>query len=389
MKYLKTYKIFENIWSNHYRIADFCEEHFGDDGGFGTLRWKITGDEIIINGDVRLWGKELDSIPKFGYVSGNFDVRNNKLESFESLPEECGGNYLIEQNRGIKGLLKDIIKRMCTKDGMYMGIYTGEVKDFYRPIFNEFIQKCLEYDVWHDGQVIEDRMREAWIETKSKNYNKNKNEFFYGKCDILSLDDQDILSDQFKLNLRGDWIFELIEKIVEQLKSDDPDKRRFHLELLASLVQDDDDDRIKEVVSDIYDLSDVYKDANNIKNMNNKELDTLSILVKSKLTRSDDHISRDQTHDLFVFIAKPEFVENEDGSYRKKLGIENFLKMNIYNATDLQAINMMKMRARFQMADVYMIWMPKGSFEKEQDSYMPSEIPDWMLKLIDKEKTKI
>jgi len=369
MKYLKSYKIFESS-----SAIDFCEKYL--------TNYKIVGDEVDVNGEVKLYGKNLDYIPvKFGYINGFIDVRKNNLESFEFLPEECNGNYLIENNPGIKGLLKEIM-------GLMTNTY-GEISDFYKSIFNRFIQKCLEYDVWYEGQTIEERMLEAWIETKLKNYKEHKEAFIYGKYSLLTLDDEDILSDYFKLDLSGDWVMELVEKLIMKLKSDNKDERRFYLQFFASLISKDDDSRIREVVSDTYDLSDIYKQSKGVKHLNDKQLDTLAELVKSKLTRSEEHLSRDRSHDLFVFIAKPEFVENKDGSYRKRLGIENFHKMNIYNPADLQSINMMKIRARFQMADVYMIWMPKGIFEKEQDSYTPDEIPDWIFKLIDEKKTKI
>jgi len=375
MKYLKSYKIFESL-----SVVDFCERYLQN--------YKIVGNEVNVNGEVRLYNKGLEHIPiKFESVNGFIDVRNNKLESFEFLPEECSGNYLIEGNPGIKGLLKDIVISMTSLFPVLPD--RNEVSDFYRPIFNQFIQKCLEYDVWYEGQTIEPRILEAWTEIKLKSYKENKDAFIFGKYQLITLDDEDILIDYFKLDINEDWVMELVEKLVNKLKSDNLETRRFYLKLFASLISQDDDLRIKEVISDTYDLSDIYKQSKGVKQLNDLKVDTLAELVRSKLTRSEEHLSRDQSLDLFVFIAKPEFVENPDGSYRKKLGIENFLKMNIYDPTDLQSISMMRMRASLQMADVYMIWIPKDTFEEEKDSYSASEIPDWMLKLIDEKKTKI
>lgn len=50
---------------------------------------------------------------------------------------------------------------------------------------------------------------------------------------------------------------------------------------------------------------------------------------------------------------------------------------------------MMKMRARLNASDVYIIRLPKGTFEEEKDSYMEEEIPEWLLNLIDEKKTRI
>jgi len=315
MKYLKSYKIFESL-----SVVDFCERYLQN--------YKIVGNEVNVNGEVRLYNKGLEHIPiKFESVNGFIDVRNNKLESFEFLPEECSGNYLIEGNPGIKGLLKDIVISMTSLFPVLPD--RNEVSDFYRPIFNQFIQKCLEYDVWYEGQTIEPRILEAWTEIKLKSYKENKDAFIFGKYQLITLDDEDILIDYFKLDINEDWVMELVEKLVNKLKSDNLETRRFYLKLFASLISQDDDLRIKEVISDTYDLSDIYKQSKGVKQLNDLKVDTLAELVRSKLTRSEEHLSRDQSLDLFVFIAKPEFVENPDGSYRKKLGIENFLKMNI------------------------------------------------------------
>jgi len=369
MKYLKSHKVFESTSI----VEDFCNKYL--------TNYKIVGDEVNVSGEVRLYNKGLDHIPiKFGMVNGFIDVRNNKLESFEFLPEECSGNYLIESNPGIKGLLKEIMSLM-------MGDHY-EIKDFFRPIFNDFIQMCLEYDVWYDGKTIEPRMQQAWTDVKLKHYRVNKDAFIFGRYELLTLDDEDILADYFKLDLNEDWIAGLVRKIINKLKSNSVNDRRFYLKLFACLLSQDEDPRFGEIVSS-YDISDIYKQAKSIKKMKDIQLDNLAELVKGKLTRSEQHLSRDQTHELFVFIGKPEFVENPDGSFHKKLGIENFVKMDVYNPSDLQSINMMKIRARFENSDVYMIWMPKGVFEKEQDSYTPDEIPDWLLKLIDEKKTKI
>jgi hypothetical protein len=120
------------------------------------------------------------------------------------------------------------------------------------------------------------------------------------------------------------------------------------------------------------------------------DLDKAIQLISKKLVRTDSERSRDETHDLFVFIGRDKFVEKEDGSYRKTLEVENFLKINIYNPEDLQMVNMMKMRSRYQGggSEVYMIWMPKDIFEEEKDSYTEEEISDF-IDVINQKKTRI
>jgi len=117
-----------------------------------------------------------------------------------------------------------------------------------------------------------------------------------------------------------------------------------------------------------------------------KNIQKVLYLLGKKVTRDEKTIQRDEENDCLVFNASYEFIENDQGLFKKQLNIEKLMKVDIYDTTDLQIINMMKMRSRFQQdVETYFIWVPKGSF----DGYIETnDIPDYILELIDKKKTR-
>ena len=64
-------------------------------------------------------------------------------------------------------------------------------------------------------------------------------------------------------------------------------------------------------------------------------------------------------HDLFAFVARYEFVEEENGRFKKVLGIEKMIKIN----KDRQGMsNIQGLQARGQFDNdlrYYQIWLPK------------------------------
>jgi len=298
MKHLKPYKIFES--SEGLTPEEFCERYLP--GSFGTFKHKIVNGEIRIEGDVHLFNKELSEIPKFGLVTGLIDVRKNNLKTFEFLPEECGGPYLIHMNP-YEGELKRIVELTQNENGDGTNV-------MFKSTFHKFIQRCLEDEVWFDRRTNEFGIKEAWHDVKLNEYNENKSAFFYDKYRLLDLDDVDILEDQFNLNLNEDWILELVEKLIEKLKSDEASVRKFYFLLLSSLIKSDiEDERIKEVISGTYNLSEIYDRLDTIFDMSNPSIQSVIDLIQKKLTRGEPERSRDETHDLFVFIGRDKFVE--------------------------------------------------------------------------------
>jgi len=86
-------------------------------------------------------------------------------------------------------------------------------------------------------------------------------------------------------------------------------------------------------------------------------------------------------NDLYAFVAKPEFVEEKDGRFKKVLGIEKVMKI----AKDFESmghIQGLKMRAQFdEQLKYYQIWLPPEIGEMvENKGY--EEIEDFILDAI-------
>ena len=243
--------------------------------------------------------------------------------------------------------------------------------------------------MWHNGSTNENAMYEAWIVAKLKEYEQNKLQFIFGKAEIITIDDEEILKDHFNIKDSDDWILEVVENIIDKMKSDSISERLHYFKILCNLISNDDEGRIKDIIVGKYDLDEIYKKVDIIPTMGEHQINTLLKLVQKKLTRSEENKERDDTMDLFVFIGSEKFSKKENGDYKKSLGIENLVKIDLYDPVELQQINMMKMRAHADKSDVYMIWIPKDTFEEEKDSYFPEEIPEFILDAIDKKKTRI
>ncbi len=86
MKYLKDYKLFENVDfpTDKGEIEKICKL-------FDIENYTIHKDGTVdVNDDVNLKGLNLPTIPlKFGVVSGFFYCSENKLTSLEGCPTEC------------------------------------------------------------------------------------------------------------------------------------------------------------------------------------------------------------------------------------------------------------------------------------------------------------
>jgi hypothetical protein len=111
MKYLKKYKLFENVQSIH----DLCKQ-------YGITNYTINDDlSIDVNDNVLLYNSGLTKIPlkfknvRFNFycesnqlmslegspqsVMGNFDCYNNQLTSLEGAPQSVGGHFYCYNNQ--------------------------------------------------------------------------------------------------------------------------------------------------------------------------------------------------------------------------------------------------------------------------------------------------
>lgn len=93
-----------------------------------------------------------------------------------------------------------------------------------------------------------------------------------------------------------------------------------------------------------------------------------------------------ETHDFYLFVAKPEFIEEDDGRFRKILGIENMVRITP-DQESLGNMKGMQMRAQFTQQTLYHIWLPKEIREEVEGKGFES-IEPWLLELITKHAEK-
>lgn len=110
----------------------------------------------------------------------------------------------------------------------------------------------------------------------------------------------------------------------------------------------------------------------------------LALLAK-KHSRTPEEEQYDEEQQLYVFIGRPTFKEDEDGRYTKTLEIERLVPVDRFDAAAHQMVQMMKIRARHQgeNSEVYLVHLPKGTIKD------PDNLPDHWIELIDKHKQKV
>lgn len=90
-------------------------------------------------------------------------------------------------------------------------------------------------------------------------------------------------------------------------------------------------------------------------------------------------------HDLYMFVGRDDFREDEDGRYSKSLEIENMVHINPDEESSLSVEWALKMRASVQGGKVYHIWLPKGITELVSGKGSGSLEP-WLIDLINQHK---
>lgn len=89
-------------------------------------------------------------------------------------------------------------------------------------------------------------------------------------------------------------------------------------------------------------------------------------------------------HDLYMFVGRDEFKEDEDGRYTKSLEIEKMIKIT----PDENSLHVgwgLSMRAQIQGGKVYHIWLPKEIEELVSDKDS-NQMEPWLIDLINKHK---
>ena len=95
-------------WLNKYDIQNY-----------EFIRNEIYGYVINVNGNVKLYNKQLKSIQvKFNEINGNFDCSSNQLKTLEGSPEIVNGSFFCSNNQfiSLKGCSKAIKKNFNCSD---------------------------------------------------------------------------------------------------------------------------------------------------------------------------------------------------------------------------------------------------------------------------------
>ena len=110
-----------------------------------------------------------------------------------------------------------------------------------------------------------------------------------------------------------------------------------------------------------------------------------------KETRSEEESFRDEYFNSYLFIGYNDMKEVKiDGEtyHKKRLGIENLVKVDLYNPQDLTQAYGMKIRATtVDGGKVWAVWIPKDMWE--QDYAYNEDIPDDVRKFIDENKFQV
>lgn len=137
-------------------------------------------------------------------------------------------------------------------------------------------------------------------------------------------------------------------------------------------------------------IPDRYGD--DVRLFNSSDLNQLELSLY-KETRSEEQQMRDEHFDVYAFIGYNDFKEVEiDGEtyHKKRLGIENLVKIDLYDAGSLKQVTMMKMRATVQYGGdggTYAVYIPKTVWNK--DRAYNDDIPDSLRKYIDENKFSV
>jgi hypothetical protein len=124
---------------------------------------------------------------------------------------------------------------------------------------------------------------------------------------------------------------------------------------------------------------------------NRKDIEQLKISLY-KETRSEEERLRDEYYNVYAFIGYADYIEkNVEGEilHKKRMGIENLVKINKYDTSSLSQINMMKMRANAQYgyeegSGVFGVYISKEMWD--EDYAYNHEITDTLRKFIEENK---
>jgi len=353
-----------------------------------ATKYFISNDGVDIYGNISFEGRGLDKIPfHFRNVNGIFNCSNNKFTSFEFLPIECK-KYILNGNPGFTGVLEDVWYRL-------MLVSDPELTNKF---FSTFVQECLSNNIWMGGVTNWNLISEVYSDTKLMVSSEIDN-FIKKFRFLIDYTDKEILSEY--LDIKNYDINTVVNRILDTIKS--PDNSPFSdFEILYNIWVDNKSEceeiftdwDIKETILSLFNKIEKSRSLagheyySRGRDYRYKVSDNSIKSLILKIRRNPEDIEFEREYDTFVFIGRDKFEELPNGSYKRKLEIENLYKIDKYDPSDQSAFNMMKLRANsHQDSKLYYIHIPKGALEEK--SYLTDEIPEYLIDLIDKKKTRI
>jgi hypothetical protein len=153
-------------------------------------------------------------------------------------------------------------------------------------------------------------------------------------------------------------------------------------------TQSDIDDKLTDLFND-YDIPRIRQEIRRIglKSSHKSKL----IIRLSKINRTQEEIDEDDFINNYFFIGFEAYKKVEiDGEefHKKYMGIENLVKVDQYDAGQLQSVSMMKVRATtVPGGSMYAVKIP--NFLADKDNYYDQDINDQLRKWIEEHKYKV
>jgi hypothetical protein len=153
-------------------------------------------------------------------------------------------------------------------------------------------------------------------------------------------------------------------------------------------TQSDIDDKLTDLFND-YDIPRIRQEIRRtgLKSSHKSKL----IIRLSKINRTQEEIDEDDFINNYFFIGFEAYKKVEiDGEelHKKYMGIENLVKVDQYDAGQLQSVGMMKVRATtVPGGSMYAVKIP--NFLADKDNYYDQDIDDQLRKWVEEHKYKV
>lgn len=104
--------------------------------------------------------------------------------------------------------------------------------------------------------------------------------------------------------------------------------------------------------------------------------------VIGKYSKSKEDLKSHSENNWYFFIAKDEFIELDNGNFKKELDIEKMIKIDVTDPNETRQVNFMLLRVKMasDSSKLYKIYLPKQYYD--EPTYSKDEIDEEMMSLI-------